>query len=81
MCVCTLRLAIRLDIRLFSTGIIERYPSYCIIAWVLTCVRTPVIIQFGVSYLQARVGTDYVNRLHPFFAEYIQLDVVVKNRF
>ena len=49
------------------------------------CVRTPVIIQFGVSYLQtgvgAKVGADYVNRIAPiFFAEYIQLDVVILNR-
>lgn len=31
MRVCTLRLAITLDIRYFSIGIIEKYPSYCII--------------------------------------------------
>ena len=60
MRVCTLRLAIRLDIRLFSRGIIKKYPSYCIIAWVLTCVRTPVFIQFGVSYLQRGVGAKWV---------------------
>ena len=48
------------------------------------CVRTPVIIQFGVSYLQAEVGARwvqicYVNHLAPiFFTEYIQLDVVVR---
>lgn len=41
MCVCTLRLAITLDIKLFSIGIIEKYPSYCIIAWVLMCLVRP----------------------------------------
>ena len=43
-----------------------------------TCVRTPEIIQIGVSYLQAEVGADYENHLaSSFFAEYIQLGVVV----
>ena len=50
-----------------------------------TCVRTPVIIQFGVSYLQTggcKVGSDYVNHMYPsFFAEYIQLDVVLRVRY
>jgi hypothetical protein len=42
------------------------------------CVRTPEIIQIGVSYLQAEVGADYENHLaSSFFAEYIQLGVVV----
>ena len=54
----------------------------CIIACVPMCVRTPVIIQFGVSNLHAggcKAGSDYVNRMCPsFFAEYIQLDVVSK---
>ena len=36
MCVCTLCLAITLDIRLYSIGIIKKYASYCIIACVLT---------------------------------------------
>ena len=36
MQVCTLLLAITLDIRLFSIGIIKKYVSYCIIACVLT---------------------------------------------
>ena len=39
MLVCTRRLAKTLDIRLFSAGIIKKYPSYCIIAWVLTWQR------------------------------------------
>ena len=53
---------------------------------ILLCVRTPVIIQFGVSSLQtgvgAKVGADYVNHLRPsFFAEYIQLYVVLWLRY
>ena len=36
MRVCTLHLAITLDIRLFSREIIKKYASYCIIACVLT---------------------------------------------
>ena len=51
--------------RVFSDRYAKKYTGYCIIACVPMCVRTPVIIQFGVSYLQAGV-------------EYIQLDVVSK---
>ena len=57
-----------------------------IIIRVPLCVRTPVIIQFGVSYLQTEVGARWVQieLCKPFcayfFAEYIQLDVVPKYR-
>ena len=58
----------------------KKYTGYCIIACVLTCVRTPVFIQFGVSYLQTGVGAKWVQIMQTisvpiFFAEYIQLDV------
>ena len=36
----------------------KKYTGHCIIACVLMCVRTPIIIQFGVSYLQAGVGAN-----------------------
>ena len=38
----------------------KKYTGYCIIACVPMCVRTPVIIQFGVSSLQAEVGAGWV---------------------
>ena len=63
----------------------QKYTGYCIIACVPRCVRTPIFIQFGVSYLQREVGKggrifSYANHLAPiFFAEYIQLDALPWN--
>ena len=58
--------------RFFPDRYAKKYTGYCIIACVPTCVRTPVIIQFGVSYLQAEVGAKWVQimktTLRPLFS-------------
>ena len=46
--------------RVFPGRNAKKYTGYCIIACVLTCVGTPVIIQFGVSYRQVEVGAKWV---------------------
>ena len=46
--------------RVFPGRYAKKYTGYCIIACVPMCVRTPVIIQFGVSCRQTEVGAIYV---------------------
>ena len=44
----------------FAGRYAKKYTGHCTIACVPICVRTPVIIQFGVSYLQGGVGAKWV---------------------
>ena len=53
MQVCTHLSRFALVSRVFPGRYAKKYTGYCIIACVPICVRTPVFIQFGVSYLQA----------------------------
>ncbi len=46
--------------RVFPGRNAKKYTGHCIIACVPMCVRTPVIIQFGVSYRQVEVGAKWV---------------------
>ena len=57
--VCTHLSGFPLVSRAFPSRYAKKYTGYCIIACVPMCVRTPVIIQFGVSYLQTRVGARW----------------------
>ena len=74
--------------RVFPGRCAKKYTGYCIIACVPMCVRTPVIIQFGVSDLHTGVGARWVQIVlckpsAPVkkFSKYIQLEVDKKNLF
>ena len=47
---CTYLSRFALVSRFFPDRYAKKYTGYCIIACVPMCVRTPVIIQFGVSH-------------------------------
>ena len=60
MQICTHLSRFALISRVFPGRYAKKYTGYCIIACVPMCVRTPIIIQFGVSYLQREVGARRV---------------------
>ena len=68
--------------RVFSDRYAKKYTGYCITACVPKCIGTPIIIQFGVLYLQAEVGAKWVQikamqtDCVTYSAEYIRSDVV-----
>ena len=69
---CTHLSCFALVSRFFPDRYAKKYTGYCIIACVPMCVRTPEIIQIGVSYLQAEVGARWVQimktTLRPLFS-------------
>ena len=72
MQMCTHQSRFALVSRTSQTGYAKKYTGYCIIACVPMCVTTPVIIQFGVSYLSEGAGARWVQiqqtALRPLFS-------------
>jgi len=60
MQICTHLSRFALISRVFPGRYAKKYTGYCIIACVPMCVRTPVIIQLGISPLGEEVGARWV---------------------